>query len=922
MMRVRLAVLAAFAAACPSLATAQASRFDFYARGPYRTEVPRPATLLGYEPGQFHTNYGNMERVIRAIAAAAPDRVRIIEYGMSEERRVLYLVAVSDPANIRRLDEIKAQTARLADPRNTTPADAQALSNSLPATIWLNHANDGNESAAFESALSVLYQLAASNEPATLEMLRNVVVLINPASNPESHERFVSWYNAFGTGVADHAAMEHDAPWGMSTNNNHYQIDLNRDALALTQRESRAMAAAILAWHPQVQTDHHGQTTQMFFPPTSKSMNPNLPIANFRMWEERFGRGNAEAFDRNGWQYYVRNIFDFQGPFYWDSWPSLHGAIGMTYETDGGGDLGFNWRRDDGTILTLRDGIAHHFTAALATVETLSRFKAERLRDYYDFFRSGMDDVRREPFRRVVLPADKDPRRAAELAEILLRSGVEVTRASQAFSATLAHEYAASPAGGRAARRDFPAGSYVIDLAQPQKRMARAALEPDEPMEADFLREQLARRSRNARRGADADHDGFQFYDLTAWSLPLAMGVDAYWTEDTPPVTGDRLVLPDSGDVPSQLANVGGVTGGRARSAYLFANDRAGADGMAAALMNAGFRLAVALRPLRAEGRGFPRGTFVARVERNSESLHDSIGVFARRYGVEVMSAMSAWSDSGEVGVGGEDVISLHAPRILVASGDGVREEEYGATWFLLERVMQVPFTPVRVSSISDLPNLDEYNVIIFPHGSAARYERQLGEDGVKRIADWISRGGVFIGWEGGARFAMREKVDWTSARIVGQTDDSTKSDSASQRDTVLSIDQRPGAPTVSPTAPNGARPIDLPGSIFRATLDQSHWLTFGYEAARIPVLIKGDQFVRASRAGANPVVFAGDSLTMSGWTWPNNTERLLRGSAYAVVENKGSGHVVLFADSPLYRLYFRSTWRLLQNAIVMGSSR
>ena len=98
----------------------------------------------------------------------------------------------------------------------------------------------------------------------------------------DTHSTTYGAFNAFGTGVADHSALEHDAPWGMNTNNNHYQIDLNRDALALTQRESQAIAAAILRWNPQVFVDHHGETTQFFFPPTALSMNPNLPAAMFR----------------------------------------------------------------------------------------------------------------------------------------------------------------------------------------------------------------------------------------------------------------------------------------------------------------------------------------------------------------------------------------------------------------------------------------------------------------------------------------------------------------------------------------------------------------------------------------------------------------------------------------------------------------
>jgi len=354
--------------------------FDFYARGPYRAEVPRPSAILGYEPGRFHTDYAGMERVVGAIAAAAPDRVRVFETGRSEERRRLLLVAVSAPENIRRLDEIRSRTAQLADPRRTAPADVPALVAGLPATVWLNYANDGNESAAFEAGIHTLWHYAASNEPATLDVLRNAVILIRPAHNPESHERFVAWYNAFGTGAADPAALEHDAPWGMSTNNNHYQIDLNRDALALTQRESRDMARLVLEWHPQVFIDHHGQLSQFYFPPAALPVNRNIPERTAR-WMEIIGRANADAFDRHGWPYYVRDVFDLFYAGYWDSWPSLQGATGMTFETDGGGDMGLAWRREDGSIATLEGSTAKHFVGALATVEAAVRHRIERLED-------------------------------------------------------------------------------------------------------------------------------------------------------------------------------------------------------------------------------------------------------------------------------------------------------------------------------------------------------------------------------------------------------------------------------------------------------------------------------------------------------------------------------------------------------------
>src|ERR687883_334809 len=144
------------------------SRFDFYARGPYRDSVPRPQSVLRYDVGEFHTNYAMMERVLERIAQAAPDRVRVMDIGETNEHRMMHLVAVSAPENLQRLDEIKANIARLADPRKTSQSEAQSIITNSPVVVWLAYTIHGNESASFEAMMQVLYQLAASEEPATL----------------------------------------------------------------------------------------------------------------------------------------------------------------------------------------------------------------------------------------------------------------------------------------------------------------------------------------------------------------------------------------------------------------------------------------------------------------------------------------------------------------------------------------------------------------------------------------------------------------------------------------------------------------------------------------------------------------------------------------------------------------------------------
>jgi hypothetical protein len=871
--------------------------FDFYARGPYRPAVPRPEAITGYAAGEQHTMYAVMEDYVDTLVATAGDRVRVERWGETTEHRPIRALIISDPANLARLDQIRADLAELADPRRTSPARAAEIAAKDPAVALFQYSVHGDEPAGFEAAMQVAYQLLASDEPQTLELLKSVVLVLNPSANPDGHERFAAWYNSVAVGADHPLAVEQNEPWGITGRYNHFRFDMNRDLVAQSQPEVRAMMDGALRWRPQVYVDHHSTTPTYFFPPVAQAVNLNLP-AQTTKWFDTYGRGNAAAFDRYGWQYFVRGVFDFFYVGYWDEWATFQGATGMTYETDGGPE--FNKRRDDGTITTFRDGIAHHFVASLATLETTAQNRRNRLLDYYEFRRSALTEATTDRMKRIVIVPGSDPGMAAHVIGLLLRNGVEVTRLRQPGSSRTAHGYLG---GGAAAPRTFPTGSYVVDLNQPQRRIAKGLLEPDPGMQAGFVERERAKFQRNRRRGEDADKEEYGFYDITAWSLPLTFNLEAYWTEDAAPGPGEAVTDTLLAAPPAPA---------RAATAYVFPNDNFGAARLALALEAEGFKLAIATQPLRADGRTYPRGTFVARVQRSSAALHDRVAALAPALGVAVTPVQSAFADTGDVGVGSDAVAALLAPRILVAAGDGVSETSYGWLWQFLARELAAPFTPVPLRALSAMDDMHAYNVLIIPDGSAARMRRELGDDGVEKLKAWVKSGGVLIGFGGGGGLAALKDVGLSTVATVG-ADTGAKADTAA-----------PGTvpPFVSSTAPPAGRPEWLPGSIFRATLDSTHWLTLGYSAARLPVFLDGDTFWKPSAGGANPVVFTGDSLTLSGFTWPGNTERLLKGTAWAAVENQGSGRVVLFLGDPLFRGFWRGTARLVTNAILIGPNR
>ncbi len=968
-----LAATAVPAAAQPLLPAARDTaarddrRFDFTARGPYRPEVPRPEALLGYSLGARNTQYGEQERVLLAIADAARDRVRVEEIGASHEGRRMRVFVVSAPENVARLDAIRADLARLADPRTLGAGEAEAIARRTPAVVWISESVHGNESPGFESGMQLLYQLAASTEPATLAALRNAVVVINPSSNPDGHERFAVWYNSVARSDPANDAYEHREPWSIQGRFNHYRFDMNRDVIASTQPEVQAIMGGMLRWHPQVTVDQHGQVPTYFFPPAARPVNVNIGTESEK-WLSAIGRANAAAFDAQGWQYFVRNEFDLYYPGYWDTWPSLNGATGMTYETDGGGWKGISWRREDGSLLSFRDGIAKHWTAAMATIEVTAARGAERLIDYSAFRRRAVEQGRSGRMRGVVIVPGADPQRAAELATALVRAGIEVRQTAGASASARTHAYGAgsdvvaSSAAGAAHR--FEPGAYVIDLAQPQGRLARAILEPAPTLDSAFASRQIERFRRNLRRGSNASAEEAEFYDVTAWSLPVAFGVEAYWTEDAPAAGGRLLEAPNTTlpgpavaaappgggaqyaglayaarpvalagpaaapygppgaeplatePLPTPLG--GGVTGAvSSPTAYLFAPARSGAAPLAFRLLASGYRVNVATDSIEAGGRFWPRGTFVVLASRNAQTLGTTLDRLARERGVPVTPVASAYTERAQFGIGSSAIAALKRPRIAVVGDEGLSQTAFGALWWTMDRRWNVDFEHLNWAALTG-GDLSRFDVIVMPDGSPGAIGRAVGADALARLKVWARAGGTLVTMGGATEWAVRPEVDLTSARRVGG-DTTSNAARPATADTAA-----PRADLLAVTSPSAApnTPAPVPGAMFDAVLDRTHWLTFGYEQPRVTALVEGGTFLRLSREGNNVAVFPRTgAFTRAGFTWPGNTERLLRNTALVVEESLGRGHVVLFENDPTFRGWVRSMDRLVLNAMLLGPS-
>jgi hypothetical protein len=889
---------------------AAAQRFEFFPGGTYDSKVPTPESVLGYPIGSYHTSYAGLERWLEAIRSS--DRVRIVRYGESVEKRPLYLIIISSPANLARLDAVRASMAKLADPRTSSDGEAETIATTMPAVAWMNHANDGNESAAFESAIQTSYQLAASTDDTTKLVLDRLVTIVNPAHNPESHERFVAWYNAAQVGrdgTADPQAAEHHAPWGMSTNNNHYQIDLNRDAFFVSQQETAAIVKAFGEWNPVLFIDHHGQTKNMFFPPPAEAVNLNV-TKNQTEWMERYGNAIGDAFDRQGWSYYRRGRFDLFFAGFWDSWPTLNGSVGLTFETDGGGSKGLAWEREDGTILTLRDGVVHHHTGTMASLRLTAENKDQRLRDFYQFKKTAIDEGRTEAMKQVVLLPRGDDTRAALLVSTLRMQRVEVSQVCKPYRVARAHGYFGDPAGAR----DVPVGAYVISMAQPQKRLAKALLEIEPGFKEEFLKEE-ERKKQRAELVGHRPRDGF--YDTTAWSLPLLFGVDAIWGEDA---VREEILRTGCGSATGS----GPADAGAPRYGYAFRGDTLGAMRVTAQLLRERFNVAVATEPFTLKSIEFPRGTVIARTERNPEGLPARLRELTKEARVELVRLDSARADRGS-DLGEDPIVELRHPRIAVVTDEPTDDRSYGATWFTLEQRLGLPFTALRTDQIRNA-DLGRYNVIVLPHGSPSTYQDILGEPGIAKLRRWTQDGGTIVLLKGAAAFGTRKGVEWTASTL--KRHEATirlffENDGADPG--MVRLDTSPSKEAEQKTEAEKplTRDMDLvrtPGAILRVKVDPEHWLGFGYDRDTAATVQSNYAFT-LSKTALHVAAFPGeDQLELAGFMWPEARKALAK-SLFAWVEPTGRGHVIFFAEDPNFRASQLSTLRMFFNAVVLGPS-
>ncbi len=880
-MRARLKRFALAAVVAPLVLAATADA----AETRYDPRIPTLHRVAGHDTGEEMTDPEVIGAYLEALAAAAPERARVVEYARSEEGRPLWVLVLGSAERMARLADITAGLRRLADPRSLSATDAGRLLDELPVVVWLLHGVHGDEVSSSDAALALAYHLLAAEDDLVVNLVRReAIVILDPLQNPDGRARFLH-SNRMARGIApdpEPLAAEHDQPWpGGRTN--HALFDLNRDWFAQTQPETRGRVQLFLDWYPQVVVDLHemGGNSSYFFAPPAIPVNPYFSLAQ-QQWLERFGRAIAVRLDEAGQAYFVRERFDCFYPGYGESWPMAHGSVGMTFEQ--ASPRGLVFRREDGGELTYGQAVENHLRAELAALEAAARGRRALLRDFLEFRRGAATADAKAALRHYVV-SGSDSARVARLAELLTAEGIEVRVAVSAL---------------RAGARRFPAGSLVVDLAQPASRLARNLLEARVGMDEAFVLEQERRRRKRM--------DG-QIYDVTAWSLPLLFDLDCVGVRD---------------ELSGEIQPFGPSTGrplGPAKVAWLVPWGSGSAAAVIEALA-AGLKVRIAEAGFRLGDRSWSAGTVIVRVAENPENARDLLARVLRRHAVEAVPTDTGYVEEG-VSLGSERVRLLRSPRVLVAWDRPTAATSAGWARWVLERRYGQRASVVRVSSLDEAV-LDSFDVLVLP---SADYEDTLSRDTIEEVEHWIERGGTLVALGEASRWLARKKVGLL-ATGTELRDGSPEPDPDAEENGETTERPAPERGEDAPAPfdleraiqPEGERPDAVPGALLRVELDREHWLAAGSDG-EIHALVRSRRVFTPLKLdqGRNVGVYAQrESLVGSGLVW-DDVRGLLAQKAYLMHQPIGDGHVIAFAEDPNFRGYAEATELLFLNAVLLG---
>ncbi len=797
--------------------------------------IPTPESVLGWDVADWHVSHDKLVKYMQALAAASP-RVSIKEIGRTHEQRPLLQLAISSEDNQARLESLRQAH----------------LEGAGPLVVWLGYSVHGDEPSGSNASMLVAYYLAASRSEYVRELLDGTIVLIDPSSNPDGLDRFASWanQNAGQLAVTDPVTRQHIQNWP-SARTNHYWFDLNRDWLPLVHPESRARIVEFHRWLPHLLTDHHeqgGRNPGYFFQPGVRSrQNPLTPDENFEL-TRALAAYHAQAMDGVGQPYFTEDAYD---DFYFgkgSTYPDINGSVGILFEQ----------RAIRGQALDTSNGVetfemavANQLRMSLSSLkgawEMQDRFKAYQS----DFHETMLERASSRKFAAWIVGDDGDPARARAFLDVLDLHQVEYRPLGETV---------------RAGSHEFQAGSaWVIPARQKQFGLLEAMME---------------------QRTSFEDNT---FYDVSAWTLPLAYNLP-FATLGRTPATSDPVAASN------------GLSPDPASRAWLVPWNQLEAPALLQKLLDAGARIRTSKKAFTAQTANglaaFQPGTLVLQAGIQDKDKQDAILDLLRNAalsGLRVFGLESTMTPSGpDFGAGHFPIVRPVKPLIL--GGKGVSSNDTGTIWHLLDSRLGMAVPLVEQQHFESV-DLDEYSHLLLADG---RFNK-LGSAGKDRIIRWVKDGGMLV----------------TSGRASTWAEELCFEKTCPEPEKEGSGENPPQPRAYSDFAGDRAKLV-IGGAIAATIADLSHPLTFGLQRPELPLFRQGTTVLKPSNNPyATPVRYTNEPL-MAGYIGAEQLDAM-RGQPALVAEKQGDGLVVRFANNPLFRGFWRGTEKLFINALFFG---
>ncbi len=801
----------------------------------YNKNIPTPESVIGYEIGDWHITHDKLVTYMYELAEASP-RISIENRGTTFEGRPLLLVYITSEANHSKLEDIRKEHVSLTE-TNSTNTD------NLPVVVYQGFSIHGNEPSGSNAAMVAAYYLAAAQGEKIDKILTNTVILFDPSYNPDGLQRFAYWANSNKSKNInpDPNDREYNEVWpGGRTN--HYWFDMNRDWLPVQLPESQARIETFHNWYPNILTDHHemGTNSTFFFQPGIPSRtNPMTPKKNQEL-TGAIAKFHGKAFDKIGSFYYSKESFD---DFYYgkgSTFPDINGGIGILFEQ--ASSRGHAQESDNG-ILTFPFTIRNQFTAALSTLDAAVSMRKELLDYQKNFYSNAKKEASKGGV--IVCGDEKDATKAYRLAEIMKRHKIEIHELTSNFSKN-----------GKNYKKGY---SYVIPKNQKQHRLMKAMFQKRTTFQ-DSL-----------------------FYDVSAWTFPLAFNLDYEENE-----TNSR-----SGDLITQLEKPSIVVPNTSNYAYLIEWHDYNTPKALNKILVKGLRAKVSMKPFSVENKNYDYGTILIPVQNqklNASELASFIKKVASESNITITSVSTGMAKG--INLGSPNFRIIEPQKVALIVGDGITPYDAGEIWHLLDQRYDMLITKLDTRDFSST-DLSSYTDIILANswGSA------LSKEEAKQLKTWVQNGGTLIGYKNAGR--------WFNSNELMKIKFKKKEDSTQ----IISFEQKRNY--------FGAQVIG--GAIFDTKLDRSHPIAFGYKNNTLPVFRNSTIFMEADKNSYNNPIKYTESPLLSGYISDKNLSEL-KNTAMFKVGNLGSGKVIYFTDNTNFRAFWYGTNKLLMNAIFFGN--